>query len=137
MTGTNKKATPLTEEQLSEKEAQLQVLEAKLNTDREALDKEREEFDVLKSKTEADLAQQKSGLDELERDLLANTGAPEEVEEPEPGLEFKVEKENFKFKDSAPKNLRIGGKILSQKEIVKDKELLQKVIKTSHIEKIK
>lgn len=136
MSGTNKKAS-LTEEQLSEKEAQLQELEEKLNADREAFDKEKKEFDALKSKTEADLAQQKSDLDELEKDLLANTGAPEEVAEPEPGLEFKVEKENFKFKDSAPKNLRIGGKTLSQKEIVKDKEILQKVIKTSHIEKIK
>jgi len=137
MSGKNNKATPLTEEQLSEKEVQLQEFEAKLNADREAFEKEKEDFETSKTEKEAELEKQKTDLEELEKELMTNVGAPEEVDEPEPGLEFKVEKDNFKFKDSAPKTLNLGGKKLSQAEIIKDKALLQKIIKTSHIEKIK
>jgi len=137
MSGTNKKATPLTEEQLSEKDARLQELEDKLTADREALDQEKAEFESWKAEQEAELEKKKSDLDELEQTLLNTEGDENVLDEPEPGLEFKFEKDKFKFKDSAPKNLRIGGKTLSQEEIVKDKDLLQIIIKTTHIEKIK
>lgn len=137
MSGTNKKATPLSEEQLSEKETLLQELEEKLTADREALDQEKAEFEAFKAEQKAELEKKKLDLDELEQTLLNTESEDNVVDEPEPGLEFKFEKNKFKFKDSAPKNLRISGKTLSQEEIVKDKELLQKIIKTTHIEKIK
>lgn len=115
----DKKVLPLTEEELQKKEAELN---------------EREE--TLKVKEE-ELLKKETDLNELEETLLNSESGTAEVEEPVPGLDFKIDKEKFKFKDSSPKNLRVGGKTLSQEEIIKDKDLLQKLLKGPHIEKIK
>ncbi|MFL9835003.1 hypothetical protein [Chryseobacterium terrae] len=112
-------ATPLTEEQLSQKEAELNEREDQLNAREEGLNQK-----------ETDLA-------ELENSLLNAETETEEGSEIVPGEEFKIGKDKYKFKDSAPRTLNLGGSKLSQEEIVKDKDLLQKIVKTSHIEKIK
>jgi|GEM_PF-4587931 len=135
----NKEATPLTEEQLSQKDAELNEKETNLKKLEESLSQkeialtEKEEALLLR---ETELNEKETNLNELEESLL-KTETSEATPEPEPGLDFKIDKEKFKFKDSSPKNFRIGGKVLSQEEIVKDKALLQKLIKGSHIEKIK
>lgn len=132
-----KKVVPLTEEQLEKKGAELQQLEDKLNADKQTFEQEKADFEKIKSEKEAELEKKESDLDELEQTLLSSEGATVVDAEPEPGLEFKLEKEKYKFKDSSPKKLRVGGKNLSQEEIVKDKDILQKLVKGPHIEKIK
>jgi len=136
---TKQEATPLTEEQLLEKETALNEREEVLN----AKEKELEEKEIaLNAREEAlnakekELEEKETNLNELETDLLASQGK-EEPAEVVPGLEFTFEKEKYKFKDSAPKNLRIGGKKLSQDEIAKDKNLAAKIIKTNHVQKFK
>lgn len=121
----NKEVVPLTEEQLKQKETELTEKETSLN-----------EKEVSLNQKEKELTKKEADLSELEETLI-NSTTEDEVAEPIPGLDFKIDKEKFKFKDSSPKNLRVGGKTLSQAEIIKDKDLLQKLVKGPHIEKIK
>ena len=108
-------ATPLTEEQLLEKEKSLAARE-------EAV-----------AKKEAELKTQETGLVTREEAVakkeaeIASQKADEE-EKKQPGREFEFEGESYKFKDSAPKKIRMDGKVFSQAEIIKDKSKLLQLV---------
>lgn len=142
-----KKVDPLTEDQLKQKEAELQLLEAHLTDEKETLDKdkaafqaEKEAFETEKSELEESkksLDKRKTDLDELEKSLM-EVGTEKVEHEPEPGLEFTSDKQKLKFRDGAPKRILLAnGKKLTQEEIVKDKEALASIINSNLIQKIK
>ena len=147
MSDKDKKVDPLTEDQLNQKEAELQQLEKTLNEEKEAFEKEKSDFEEEKKNFETEKSEfevskaaleiKQSDLDELEKTLM-EVGTETEAEEPEPGLEFTYDKENFKFTDEAPKRILLAnGKKMTQKEIVKDKEALASIINGSLIKRIK
>lgn len=133
MSDKEKKVVPLTEEQISQKEADLQQREDKLKAEMEAFETEKADFEERKTS----LDQKEADLKELEETLMS-VDSSSEVAEPEPGLEFSYEKEKFKFRDDAPKRIFFGnGKRLTQEEIVKDKEALASIIHGSLIQRLK
>ena len=160
MAGT-KKATPLTEEELSQKAADLQTQSDKLAQDQKVFEQSKTDF--LNAQTEhgkaveaadLDLNTRLSTLDERELNLnareekldereaaiskLENATAEEKPVKAVAGLPFEIEKEKFKFLDSAPKSILFDGKPRTQKDLVKDQEaLLQLSSNKSLIEKIK
>jgi hypothetical protein len=72
-------------------------------------------------------------LEQLEESLLTESTA----EENEPGLEFELDEEKFKFLDSAPKVILFGGKARTQKQLIKDENALTQLVSNiSLIEKI-
>lgn len=125
----NEQVTPLTEEQLVEKQKELDAREKSvldsenklaekelLITERENKVASREE---LATKKEEELASLQANLD---------AKASEEEDKKKPGLEFEFEGESYKFKDSAPKKIRMSGKIYTQAEIAKKKDLLLELV---------
>lgn len=146
----NTSATPLTEEQLSEKEAVLAVKESELSkkeADLSAKETELSEKENALAAKETELSEREiilSGreaaadlceaeiekitaqLSEKEEALnvkeasLSDNNVPENV----PGEEFKFEGVDYKFADHAPKTILLNGKGRTQKEIAKDKELI-------------
>lgn len=58
-------------------------------------------------------------------------------EDIEPGLEFELDGEKFKFLDTAPKTILFGGKARTQKQLIKDENALTQLVSNiSLIEKI-
>ena len=60
--------------------------------------------------------------------LSACAKKAEEEEKKMPGLNFEFEGESYKFKDSDPKKIWIAGKVYSQAEIVKKKDILLELV---------
>ena len=142
------KAAPLTEEQLLQKEADLKTQSEKLAQDQKLFEQSKSEFLTAQSEhgeavkaADLDLNARSEALDEREKVLNEREALLENsetvAEEIVPGLSFEIEKEKFKFKDSAPKTILFAGKARTQKELVTDKEaLLQLSSNQSLIEKI-
>lgn len=77
----------------------------------------------------ADLVERESALEDSKTEV--------KEEKPIKGLSFEIEKEKFKFLDTAPKTILFDGKPRTQKDLVKDDEaLLQLSSNQSLIEKI-
>ncbi|ANF51739.1 hypothetical protein A0O34_15040 [Chryseobacterium glaciei] len=160
----NTQATPLTEEELLQKAADLQAQSEKLEADIKAFETEKKEFaeyretidaavktnvaldEDLKNR-EASLAEKQTAfdtyVDETNESLEKREAALEEKTgkksgESEPGLEFEFEEEPYKFTDSAPKLITVNGKAYSQKQIVENYDLALQLIggKSSLIIKI-
>lgn len=160
----DKKATPLTEEQLLKKQSDLETKSEKLEADIKAFEAEKKEFaeyretidaavktnvaldEDLKNR-EASLAEKQTAFDKYvdetneslkkrEADLEEKTG--KKSGESEPGLEFEFEDEPYKFTDSAPKVIKVNGKAYTQKQIAEDDDLALQLIggKSSLIIKI-
>ncbi|WP_185210627.1 hypothetical protein [Elizabethkingia meningoseptica] len=139
----NTKATPLTEEQLIQKEADLKAGEEKLANDRKEFEQEvqqlKEDKDQLVQKEaelderEADIAKKEEDLEQLESDLLSTDLQPETLE---PGYEFEHNGQKFKFTDDAPKSIRYKNKVWEQKELAKDEEAIAEFVNTSLIQKL-
>ncbi|HAY3533742.1 hypothetical protein [Elizabethkingia anophelis] len=132
----NTKATPLTEEQLLQRETDLKAGEDKLANDRKEFEQEVQQLKVDKEQLvqkEADLAKKEADLEQLEKDLLLVDPQPETSE---PGYEFMHNGQKFKFPDSAPKSIRYKNKVWTQKELAKDEEAIAELINTSLIQKL-
>lgn len=144
MSDKEKKVVPLTEEQLIEKENSLSQRESELTAKESALN-EREsalnEKENLVSQREselsgkeADFVQKESALTEKEKSVsqreseLNSANSTVEVVEDVPGLEFKFEGRKFKFLDSAPKEILFNGRGISQKNMVKDENILLQLV---------
>lgn len=159
-----KKATPLTEEQLSKKQSDLQAQSEKLEADIKAFEAEKKEFseyretidaavktnvaldEDLKNR-EASLAEKQTAFDKYveetnesleKREAALEEKAGKKTGESEPGLEFEFEEEPYKFTDSAPKLIKVNGKAYTQKKIAEDYDLALQLIggKSSLIIKI-
>ncbi|WP_278380972.1 hypothetical protein [Chryseobacterium arthrosphaerae] len=160
----DKKATPLTEEQLLKKQSDLETKSEKLEADIKAFEAEKKEFaeyretidaaaktnvalDEDLKKREESLAQKQTAFDiyvdetneslkEREAELDEKTG--KKSGESEPGLEFEFEEEPYRFTDSAPKLITVNGKAYSQKQIAENYDLALQLIggKSSLIIKI-
>ena len=125
----NTQVTPLNEEQLVEKQIELDAREKTLEESENKLnEKEKliEEREKSVESREKSVTKKEDELAELQASLDAKTA--EEEEKKMPGLNFEFEGESYKFKDSAPKKIRIAGKIYSQAEIVKKKDILLELV---------
>lgn len=69
---------------------------------------------------EKSLNERETALDEKEAALNKILKPAEKI----PGLEFTFEKKKYKFSDDAPQIIRLNGEAYSQKEIIKNEELL-------------
>ena len=160
----DKKATPLTEEQLLKKQSDLEAKSEKLEADIKAFEAEKKEFaeyretidaavktnvalDEDLKKREESLAQKQTAFDTYvdetneslkKREADLDEKAGKKSGESEPGLEFEFEEELYKFTDSAPKLIKVNGKAYSQKQIAEDYDLALQLIggKSSLIIKI-
>ena len=123
MTDKNTKATPLTQEQLTKENQDLSTDNRSHGLsleEREAAVEAREKAVEVR---ESSASGKEKELDEREADLEAKLSvvtAPEVT----PGEEFKFDGVDYKFADHAPKTILLNGKGRTQKEIVKDKDLV-------------
>lgn len=139
----NTKATPLTEEQLTQKENDLKAGEDKLANDRKEFEQEVLQLNADKEKLvqkeaeldgrEADLAKKKGDLEQLENDLLLADPQPED---PKPGHEFDHDGQKYKFVDSAPTSIRYNNKVWTQQKLAKDAKAIAELLGTSLIQKL-
>lgn len=156
MAGTKKtttEATPLTGEQLSAKAAELKAAEDKLaqdtkafedakathETEVEKFDTDKKEFDDAKATHDANVEEFKKQKVEFEaaQKEAGKKDKPAKAEKPHKGLDFTLFEDNYKFKDSAPKNILFNGKAWTQKELVEDEEALIQLVSTNiYTEKI-
>lgn len=84
--------------------------------------------------SEKSLLERSKALDEREKalndkadDLDKREAALNKISKPAekiPGVEFTFEKKKYKFSDDAPQSIRLNGEAYTQKEIVKNEELL-------------
>lgn len=84
------------------------------------------EREAVVAQKETELKALKSDLQEREEAL--NSKENKTTVKVEPGLEFKFDGLPYKFEDTAPKSIRINGQVFSQKEIVKDQDLLLQLV---------
>lgn len=160
----DKKATPLTEEQLLKKQSDLETKSEKLEVDIKAFEAEKKEFAEYRDqideaaktnvsweedlkKREESLVQKQTAfekyVDETNESLKKREAelaekAGKKTGESESGLEFEFEEELYKFTDSAPKLITVNGKGCSQKQIAENYDLALQLIggKSSLIIKI-
>lgn len=145
-------ATPQSEEKLSEKvntekastdngaaeSTQTTDSAAGTDLDQRLADVEKRERIVGEREAAVEIREQhaeakEKELEQLEEKLLSKS----EAEEIEPGLDFELDGEKFKFLDTAPKTILFGGKARTQKQLIKDENaLMQLVSNISLIEKI-
>ncbi len=118
MSGKDNKATPLTEELLLKREADLKTESEKLEKEREVFEKAKSELDSEKSAFEAEK------LDFQKAKESPESGTPEI----EPGLEFDFEDVKGAFHPEAPKTILFNGQALTQKQIIDDKDVLLQLI---------
>ena len=160
----NTKATPLTEEQLIQKEADLKAGEEKLANDRKEFEEKVQNFKSEKEQFEKDKSEfaeqagknlemseklilKKQELDDREANVSKKEKDLDQLESdllsadpqpnaPEPGYEFSYNGQKFKFTDSAPKSIRYKNKVWKQKELAKDEEAIAEFVNTSLIQKL-
>lgn len=145
----NKKSVPLTEEQISQKESDLNTQSEKLNSDikefenfQETVFKEKEDLAAEKKAFESEKNSSlqfieeerfklKSGWEDLETakaDFEAKKASFSEENtsnepEPEKVVEFDFEGDTVVFTNDAPKKISIDGKGYTQQEIAEDPNL--------------
>lgn len=134
---TDSKATPLTEEQLFEKEANLKTKSEKLDQDiaefeafqenifveKENLGKEKEAFE----KEKEDFQAEKEAFEKEKVEFAKNSKQPKAKKEVPP-VELKFEGVDYVFDTDAPKEIRIDGNVYTQKEIAADEDLKLQLI---------
>lgn len=109
------KATPLTEEQLNQKEAELK-------SKSENLAKEKEDFQA-----EKDAFQAEKDAFELEKEALNSTSLEGSVKT-ESIKEFEYNGEKYAFSETAPEIIRYGGQKFTKEEISNNEDLLLELI---------
>ncbi len=124
----NTNATPSPEELLLKREQEVTAREeavAAKEKEFEAQAVEIQKKEELYAAYPSELEGLRKEVEELRAELDKVQVAPAKVV---PGVEFKFEEQSYKFKDSAPKSIRIDGVVKTQKELAKDKESLLQLI---------
>lgn len=131
MADTNKKAAPSPEELLLQKDTELAALKEQLQAQTEAIQAKEELYSASQEELEA-LRNQVNELRSAAKDATAKPAKPV------PGVKFEFEGLKYKFKDNAPKSIRIDGVVKSQKELAADEETLLQLVASNSglIEKI-
>lgn len=131
MADTNKtKAAPSPEELLIQKDAEITALKAENEAQTAAIQKKEELYSASAEELEA--------LRKEVNELRAAAKAEAKPAKVVPGVKFEFEGSNYKFKDTAPKSIRIDGVAKSQKDIAADEEILLQLVASNSglIEKI-
>lgn len=124
----NTNATPSPEELLLKREKDVTAREeavAAKEKEFEAQALEIQKKEELYAAYPSELEALRKEVEDLRAELEKAQVAPAKVV---PGVEFKFEGQSYKFKDSAPKSIRIDGVVKTQKELAKDEESLLQLI---------
>lgn len=129
---TEKKATPLTEEQLSAKETELNSLAETLAQEKKDFETEKEEFkNHVDSETQklsegfADLEEKQKEFDEKVAQLSETPEKEEKVVEP---LKCTYDNEEYQFHPDAPELILFDGKGWTHQEIIENENVLLQII---------
>ncbi len=132
------KVVPLTEEQLLQKEAELNSRAKKLDSDIKEFEDFQEGVHELSEKTNSDIQKlaeerehfeaEKAAFEKEKEEALNNVKSSEPVEESQQGLAFSFENEDYKFSDDTPENILFNGKAFTQEELSRDEEALLQLI---------
>jgi len=127
-----KKATPLTEEQLSAKEAELNSLAEALAQEKQDFETEKEEFkNHVDSETQklsdgfADLEEKQKAFEEKASQFSVTPEKKEEAVEP---LKCTYDNEEYQFDPEAPELILFDGKAWTHQEIIEDENVLLQII---------
>ena len=131
----NTKATPSPEELLIQRESDVTARETSVKEREDALLLKEQEFETktleiqnkeeLYSANESELETLRAEVEEMRSELEKAQAAPAKVV---PGLKFEFEGESYKFRDKAPKSIRIDGLVVKQKDLIKDKDSLLQLV---------
>lgn len=99
---------------IEQKESELQTFEKKLNEREKSL-----------SEREQKLNKKEQTLNEREANLPVVEAQEVKVV---PGVKFKFRGDNYQFTNDAPKKIRFGGIVYTQKELVKDEDILIQLV---------
>ncbi|WP_313091902.1 hypothetical protein [Chryseobacterium flavum] len=129
---TENKATPLTEEQLSAKEAELKSQSKNLAQEIEKFEKEKQDFkDHVATETQklsegfADLEEKKKAFDNKVAQL---SEAPEKEKESVEPLKCTFNDEEYQFSEDAPELILFDGKGWTHQEIIENEDVLLQII---------
>lgn len=148
MSKTDKTATPLTEEQLLKKEADLKTQSEKLAKDRADFEAEKSDFQTKSEKLKSDIEgfedfqenvfEEKEKLEDREKSVEARETAVSEKEnsllnsselsEEEKIETFEFEGEEIQFSASAPQVINYGGQKFTRKELIENEAVLLELI---------
>jgi hypothetical protein len=121
----------LTPEEIEKRAAELEIQKTNLETLKLQLDEQKtaqDAKDVQLSETESALAKKAKDLEAREISVQQAEENASKPKETKSGKKFKFEGVEYKFKDSAPENIRFNGSVKSQAQLIKDEDALLQLV---------